>query len=403
MVKNMKRLILIFLVMLFLLSGCNSADTESENIKSDDFHNMEGKASSGIWLSFSEIAGMLSSQKGFEKELSDVVRNCHELKTENIYLHVRSHCDSIYKSEYFPLTDKAALYDYDVFEYMLNRFHSEGIKVHAWINPYRVSTATEDVNKIRADSPIHKWLKDADPNNDKNICIYNGVYLNPAENGARKLVIDGIKEILVKYQVDGIHFDDYFYPTTDVSFDKTSYENYVAATEKPLELASWRRANVNALISGVNAAIKSINKDVVFSISPAASIDNNYHNLYADVEFWAENSLVDSIIPQLYFGFEYNDKDFRFDRLLTDWKKLASANKDCSLIIGLAPYKIGTVTDADGSEWQTKSDLIARQVKRCYEDELVSGYVLFSYSAMTSKNTENVKQRENFIKYIEGV
>ena len=398
----MKRIILIFLVMLFLLSGCNNKLTESDNTK-ENFYNMSGKASSGIWLTFSEISAMLGSQKGFENELADIVQNCTELGIENIYLHVRSHCDSIYKSKLFPLTQTAALYTYDVFEYMINAFHSAGIKVHAWINPYRVSTATADVNAIREDSPIHKWLKDADPTNDKNVCIYNGVYLNPAENEVMRLVIDGIREILIKYQVDGIHFDDYFYPTTDVLFDKASYENYLAATEKPLELDDWRRANVNALINGVYTAIKSINKDTVFSISPAASIENNYTSLYADVKFWVENGLVDSVIPQLYFGYKHNDRNFCFDKLLKDWKKLLSGNTECELIIGLAPYKIGADGGADGTEWQTDSDLIARQVKNCYDDEQVSGYALFSYSSMVNDNAENVKQRENLVKYKEEI
>ncbi len=399
----MKKTLLIFLMMVFLLSGCNSEDTESKNIKSNNFNNMSGKASGGVWLSFSELAGMLSSENGFEQELSGMVKNCSELGIENIYIHVRSHCDSIYKSEYFPLTEAATKYNYDIFEYMINTFHMAGFKVHAWINPYRVSTATDDVNTIREDSPIHKWLQDTDTENDKNVCVYNGVYLNPAESEARKLVIDGIKEIITKYQVDGIHFDDYFYPTTDKLFDQISYNEYTASAEKPLELDDWRRANVNALISGVNTAVKSSNSSIIFSISPAASVDNNYHNLYADVKFWIKNNLVDCIIPQLYFGFEYNDSKYRFNKLLEDWKKLMSENGECKLIIGLAPYKIGTETAADGNEWQTENDLIARQVKLCYEDERVSGYVLFSYSAMVSENSENVQQRENLMKFKEVI
>lgn len=397
----MKRLLIVFLIAV-LLSGCNPTYMESD-IENNDSYNMSGNASSGIWLSFSEIATMLNSQKGFEQEVESVIYNCKNLGIENIYLHIRSHCDSIYKSAFFPLTEAASSYNYDVLEYMLTAFHSAGFKVHAWINPYRVSTATTDVNAIRTDSPIHKWLKDSDPKNDKNVCIYNGVYLNPAENEVMKLVIDGVKEIVTKYQVDGIHFDDYFYPTTDEAFDKLSYDEYVNSAEKPLELNNWRRANVNALISGVSVAIKSINDDVVFSISPAASIKNNYNNLYADVEFWIKNSLIDAVIPQLYFGYKHNDRNFRFDKLLNDWKKLISVSNECELIIGLAPYKIGTQTDSDGTEWQTDSDLIARQVKQCYEDERVSGYALFSYSAMVSDNEENIKQRENLIKYNEGI
>ncbi len=399
----MKRILCVFMVALLLLSGCNVVSTESDDMKNADFENMSGKASSGIWISYSELTGMLSSENGFEQELSEAVNNCRKLGVENIYLHVRSHCDSIYKSEYFPLTETATGYSYDIFEYMINAFHSAGIKVHAWINPYRVSTATADVNAVREDSPIHKWLKDDDTKNDRNVCIYNGVYLNPAESEVRRLVIDGTKEIITKYSVDGIHFDDYFYPTTDPLFDEASYNEYITATEKPLELDDWRRANVNALVSGVKTAVKYINEEIVFSISPAASIENNYESLYADVKFWVKNGLVDCVIPQLYFGYEYKDSKFRFDKLLSDWKRLMMENSDCDLIIGLAPYKIGTETVADGTEWQDNSDLIARQVKACLDDERVSGYVLFSYSAMVSGNEENVKQRENLIRLKEGI
>ena len=398
----MKRILIVFTVMLLLLSGCNAIGTESD-ATGGNFKDMSGKASGGIWISYSELAGMLSSEKGFEQEISEVVTNCRELGVENIYLHVRSHCDSIYKSDFFPLTETAAEYSYDIFEYMINSFHSAGFKVHAWINPYRVSTSTTEVNAVREDSPIHKWLKDEDTKNDRNICIYNGVYLNPAESEARRLVIDGIKEIITKYSVDGIHFDDYFYPTTDTAFDEASYNEYKASAEKPLELDAWRRANVNALISGVKTAVKYINDDIIFSISPAASIENNYNSLYADVKFWVKNGLVDCVIPQLYFGYRYNDSNFCFDKLLVEWKRLMRENGDCQLIIGLAPYKIGTETEADGTEWQTDSDLIARQVKACMDDERVSGYVLFSYSAMVSENGENIKQRENLIRLKEGI
>lgn len=400
----MKRVLVLILIICLVLSGCNAFNTESDGGHTEaDFQNMSGTASAGVWLSFSEIAAMLSSENGFEREVATVAEECGKLGIDNIYVHVRSHCDAIYKSEYFPITATAAAYDYDVFEYMINAFHSAGIKVHAWINPYRVSTASADVNAVREDSPIHKWLKDTDTANDRNVCVYNGVYLNPAESEVQRLVIDGIREIVSNYSVDGIHFDDYFYPTTEAEFDRISYDEYKATIEKPQVLDDWRRANVNSLISGAKTAIKYINSDVVFSISPAASIENNYNNLYADVAYWVRNELVDCVIPQLYFGFEYSDSEYRFDSLLADWKRLMSVGGDCELIIGLASYKIGTETEADGIEWQMDDDIIARQAKICYEDERVSGYVLFSYSSLVSESEMNVKQRKNLMKFREGI
>ena len=99
----------------------------------------EGKATSGVWITFSEINNMLSSQNGFQKELAATIENCKQLNIENVYIHVRSYCDSLFKSEYFPLTEKAKGYDYDIFSAFLDAFHNENIKVHAWINPYRVT------------------------------------------------------------------------------------------------------------------------------------------------------------------------------------------------------------------------------------------------------------------------
>lgn len=400
----MKRIITAVIIISILLSGCGAVNTESgtQELQSSAENKVE-TATGGVWLSFTEIRSMLTSPKGFQNEVAAVADNCNKLGLQNVYIHVRSHCDSIFKSEFFPLAEALASYDYDVFEFMINTFHSKGIKVHAWINPYRVSTASADVSAVRSDSPIHKWLSDDLADNDKNVCIYNGVYLNPAEEEVRRLVIDGVREIAINYQVDGIHFDDYFYPTTDDSFDADSYKVYKQNAAKPLELDEWRRANVNALISGCYSAIKFISKDIIFSISPAASIEKNYSELYADVESWVENGNVDCIIPQLYFGFEYADSKYRFKKLLNDWKELMSSNGEVELLIGLASYKIGTDTEADGTEWQRDTDIIARQVKMCYDDDRIGGYVLFSYSSLMSEEELNTKQRENLIKFKEGL
>lgn len=397
----MKRIAVILLIFVLLFVGCGSF--YKEDMPNTEFDNKTNVGTLGVWLSFTEIANMLSSENGFENEVLLVLENLKELGTKEVYIHVRSHCDAIYKSDYFPLTLEAGGYSFDVLEYMINAFHNEGIQVHAWINPYRVSTATEDVNTIRADSPIHKWLTDSDPDNDKNVCVSSGVYLNPAESEVRRLVIDGIREILQNYAVDGIHFDDYFYPTTEAEFDSASFEEYKSATNNPLSLDDWRRANVNALISGCRTAIASEKENVVFSISPAASIENNYSTLYADVEYWVKHGLVDCIIPQLYFGFEYADSNFRFENLLKSWKKLMNANGDVDLKIGLGSYKIGTETVADGDEWQIADDIIARQAEICYEDERASGYVLFSYSALTNNAELNKKQLENIKKFNQSI
>lgn len=344
---------------------------------------------------------MLKSEKGFKTEFQAAVQNLKSLNTENLYVHVRSYCDSLFKSDYFPLIDEVSSYDYDVFEYIIGVCKENGIKVHAWINPYRVLTSSLDINKLSAESPAYKWYKSEE--NKNNVICMNGIYLNPAEPDVRELVINGVREILTKYKVDGIHLDDYFYPTTDEKFDSVSYEKYKVSAENPLSLSDWRRGNVNALISGCYNAIKFYSSDVLFSVSPAADIDKNYSQMYADIKEWVVNGYVDCIIPQIYFGFRYPDPSFGFDALLDRWENLAAQNHQVDLLIGIAPYKIGTDAAADKEEWNSDTDTLAKQAEACYKSGAVKGYILFSYTSLFSDNELNVKQRENLLSYINSV
>lgn len=389
----MKKLIICLLVFCFLLTGCSYGNNNSL-LEESEVMPYQNTSVSGVWISFSEINSMLQSEAGFKAEFDKVTENCKALKIGEIYVHIRAFCDSLFQSEYFPLINAAKSIDFDPFQYIIDACHASGIKVHAWINPYRVLTSSSDKETLDHESPAYKWLSDESTENDKNVSFFNGIYLNPAEPEVRELVINGIREVLNKYEVDGIHFDDYFYPTTEPEFDSVSYEKYSANTENPLSLSDWRRANVNALISGCYTAVKFYNKEIAFSVSPMASIEKNYNELYADVKTWVESGCLDAVIPQLYFGFDYPDREFCFDNLLYDWIKLSKVNTEVELKIGLAPYKIGTDLEADREEWNTSEDIIARQAEICYKNGSVSGYVLFSYSSLFSSEELNTKQRD---------
>lgn len=382
----MKKCIAILLVVIIFLCSCKP---QNEAVKEDN------KASVGMWLTFSELNTMLDSEKGFVTEVQNAVNLCNELNIQNIYIHVHSYCDSLFKSDYFPLIESAKKYDFDLFKYMLDTFHKAGVKVHAWLNPYRVLTSSIDIEKLDSNSPVYKWLYDDNPENDVNVCFANGIYLNPAETQVQKLILDGIKEIIQRYDVDGIHFDDYFYPTTEASFDEKSYQRYCDTTQKPLELPDWRRANVNTLISSCYNTIKYENEQILFSISPAASVEKNYNEFYADVKTWIKDGYVDVIIPQLYFGFKYRQREFAFEELLEEWENITGGNEKVSLLIGLASYKTGTQTENDGEEWVNEKDIIARQADICYRDFAVDGFVLFSYSSLISGEPLNISQKEN--------
>lgn len=371
----MKKLLCMILI-LITLSGCSPVQKNStpDEVKSDKTYLI------GVWLSYTELDRLLTNGD-FKDNFATVLSNCKTKGITDIFVHTRAFCDSIYKSQIFPLRDSVKNYDFDVFEYMINECHTQNIKFHAWINPYRVKTSDSETDNLPDDSFVKTWLCDDDTANDNNICVYNGIYLNPASDEVRQTVTNGIREIIIQYDVDGIHFDDYFYPTQDETFDENSYGEYCSQTEKPLNLDEWRRTNVNMLISSVYTAIKFTNSDIIFSVSPSASIQDNYSKHYADISAWIDNSCVDYIIPQLYFGFEYPNNNFKFENLVKDWQNLTKKS-ETKLVIGLATYKINTENEPDRTEWANGTEVINRQIKICEKNEKIYGHIFFSYSSM---------------------
>lgn len=280
------------MLVLMLAVGCTKV-TEPSDTGSNSYIT-------GVWISYSELDSMLSGN--FKAEFSAAVQNCVAREITDVFVHIRPFCDSYYPSKYFPLR-QTVKQDYDVLEYMISECHQNGISFHAWLNPYRVRTADSDISALPQNSPARRWVEDQNAEDNLNVSLVGGIYLNPASSEVRTLILDGIREIIDNYAVDGIHFDDYFYPTIDEEFDKQSYNDYCAATQNPLSLGDWRRANVNALVSGAYTAIKFKSKDIIFSISPSASVDDNYNKHYADVVAWCDSGCVDYIIPQLYLVF----------------------------------------------------------------------------------------------------
>ena len=160
-----------------------------------------------------------------------------------------------------------------------------------------------------------------------------GVYLNPAYPYVRTLIAQGAAEIVENYPVDGIHFDDYFYPAEDPALDSAAYESYTHGVEEPLALAEWRAANINAMVSQVYESIKAVKEDVVFGISPQGNIQND-QAMGADVETWAAvPGYVDYLAPQLYYSFA--NEALPYQQALEQWTALPQ-HPEFSLYVGLA-------------------------------------------------------------------
>ena len=363
-------------LVLVLLCGC---------VKKSGGEPQNRAHSVGVWFSYNELDRFLEGN--LEEEYAKALENCKKLGITDVFVHVRPYCDAIYPSKLFPMRETAKGYD-DALSVLIDVTHKANMRFHAWINPYRVRTADEDITKLPQDSPVSKWLNDDDSENDADVIFCNGIYLAPSSPRVRRLVIDGVRELLENYEVDGIHFDDYFYPTADEQIDGKAYDSYRNSTQIPLSLRDWRIANVDTLISGTYTAVKGYGEYKLFSVSPAASLEKNKQQLFADVEAWMSAGTVDIIIPQLYFGFEYPQKEFRFENLLAEWSAVERA-ENVELWIGLGAYKLNEASLADYAEWSSDSSILSRQTELCRQNTEVCGHVYYSYTALFSNEHKN--------------
>lgn len=341
----------------------------------------------GVWLTYSEINAMILSENGFEAEFSMSLDNMKNLGINTLFFHTVAFCDAVYPSGVYPFSEALKSSKTDILKTAVELSHQNGIKIHAWLNPYRVSTKTGDINMLGLDYEGTKIGECLEGNHI--LFTENGIYLNPASALVRSTITSGVREIVENYEVDGIHFDDYFYPTADAAFDKASYEEYLSSAKNPLTLEEWRRVNVNSLVLGVYSAVKAKNASLAFGISPAADLDTNYNTLFADIEGWLGGGYIDYVIPQLYFGFQYPVDKYKFENLLTNWLDITGSKAD--MYIGLATYKAGTELSPDNAEWQTDNTIIARQIELVRQNN-IKGFVFFSYSSLISADTHYTEQ-----------
>ncbi len=357
-----------------------------------------------MWISYLEYMEMPKDEAGFKAAVDKMFDQCVNLGMNAVIVHVRSHCDAMYPSSYYPWSSFASGTQsvdpgYDPLEYMISAAHSRRLEFHAWLNPYRVTGYGNYWNQVSASNPVKVWLTDYDMTNDRWALLHKGeYYLNPSVPQVRQMVVDGIKEIVSTYDVDGIHFDDYFYPSVNDSdsslyFDKPEYD----ASGSTMSIADWRRNNVNMLIKEISASVKEINSDVEFGISPAGNVDNLRRNdaNFVDIDTWLSNSgYVDYIMPQLYWGFERRDSSgniaaYAYENNLKTWISLASM-ENVKLYIGLNMANAGSnVSDNNSvSEWLRYDDIIARQVLSARATGAVDGFAFFRYAIFNKSEAQ---------------
>ena len=383
----MKRVMCLLLAML-TLSSCGIIE------KSKTEKKPTGKEISAVWISYTELS--MKDENGgdedsFRDKITEMFDNCAQLGINTVFAQVRPFCDAMYPSEIFPWSAYLTGYQgdpvyYDPLEIMVEEAHERGLGLHAWINPFRVSFDT-DTDKLSEKNPAKKLLRD-EKTKDRVVTADGGLYLCPASTENHKLIIDGVREIIRNYEVDGIHIDDYFYPSTDIGVDKTYYDEY-KKNGGALFYDKWRLDVISSFVSQMYTAVKNERNDCIFSISPAGNINNNYEEEYADVERWcSEKGYCDWMIPQIYYGFE--NEALPFDKACKSWSELDKSD-DVRMIYGIPAYKV----NGEDEEFKAGGGIIEKQISVAKATDNYGGVAFFSYSSLVDpdckREFENIK------------
>ena len=323
----------------------------------------------GVWISYLDLSSFKNkNQSTFTSEMSSTLDNVKNKGLNTVILQVRSHSDAIYPSEYFPwsrfiTSSISSGPGYDPLDIIISLAHSKGLSVHAWVNPYRVMTDTDFAN-VGNSFKTKQWY-DSPTRTNYMIQYQSYWYLKPGNIEVRQLIIDGIAEIVSKYNVDAIHFDDYFYITNPSEYGDTPAQ---------------AKSNNTELVRGTYQRIKSIRPSVLFGISPFGAFnsgntlpttDTKY--ISTDLALWCNNpGYIDYVMPQIYWKRGHSSQDF--SRVLKQWRDFVKCNS-VALYTGLALYK------QDPSE---KSDPfpageIQGQVSEINTTGYSSGFCLFRY------------------------
>ncbi|NLT52349.1 MAG: family 10 glycosylhydrolase [Ignavibacteria bacterium] len=307
-------------------------------------------------------------------ELINIFDKLDSAGINTVFFQVRTECDALYNSNYEPwsywLTGKQGKNPdpyFDPLETAIALAHYRGMELHAWLNPYRAVRKSGEYalsgNHISKTHP--DWI----------LSFGDLKMLNPGIPGVTGYINDIIKDIIEKYDVDGIHFDDYFYPYSPQiqNQDAVVFKQY---GKNFTNIDDWRRNNINSMISKVSKTIKSHNPAIKFGVSPFGIVENkyagtkgfeSYNQIYCDPLNWIENNTVDFLTPQVYW--EFGNKNAPYDKLTKWWAEVTST---VNLFIGQFSSKYSA------KDYKNYKKEIPDQILFNRKIENVEGQVLFS-------------------------
>ncbi|MBI4859652.1 MAG: family 10 glycosylhydrolase [Candidatus Riflebacteria bacterium] len=317
-----------------------------------------------------------------QRELVQLFDQMQRTNMNAVFVQVRPCGDAFFPSRWAPWSayltgTQGKDPGYDPLAFMISEAHRRNLQLHAWFNPYRVS--------------LKDQLSDLAPNNPARlhpewVVKYGGkLFYNPGLPQVKDLLVASIVEVVKNYEIDGVHFDDYFYPypVPNQAFpDAAAFQQHGSGFSS---VSDWRRDNVNRLVSEISARIKAINPDIQFGISPFgvwrnSAVDptgsettaglTNYDDLYADTRTWIKNEWIDYIAPQLYWAIGF--KPAPYEKLVPWWSREV-AGTSVHLHIGQAAYRV----TAWGNPEELPNQLI---LNRRYS--AVKGSIFFSLKSL---------------------
>ncbi|MFB6571436.1 glycoside hydrolase family 10 protein [Streptomyces noursei] len=319
-----------------------------------------------------------------QRELAALFDTAVERRLNAVFFQVRPTADALWPSPYEPWAEcltgvQGRDPGWDPLEFAVREAHRRGLELHAWFNPYRVANHT-DPGRLAPEHPARRhpgW-----------VLPYGGkLYYNPGLPEVRRFVRDAMLDAVRRYPVDGVHFDDYFYPypvAGQAFHDDAAYEAYGADFANR---GDWRRDNINLLIREIREGIARTGRRVRFGVSPFAVWRNaatdphgsrtqagvqTYDDLYADTRRWVREGWLDYIVPQVYWPLGFAAADYAE---LVPWWARTVAGTRVDLYIGEALYKAGRTAQPEA--WRDPAEL-SRHVAFARRYPQVGGHVYFS-------------------------
>lgn len=316
-----------------------------------------------------------------KQQYIDLLDQLQSVGMNAVIMQIKPTADAFYPSEYGPWSEwltgvQGKDPGYNPLEFLIEETHKRNMEFHAWFNPYRVSMK-DDINLLVENHPARQhpeWVES-----------YGGKLLfNPGIPAAQKFILDGVMEVVKNYDIDAVHFDDYFYPYPAGGVDFPDNDTFAEYGDGFTNKGDWRRDNVNQFVKDVSEAIKAEKSYVKFGISPfgiwknksASAPDgsetnglSSYDSIYADSKKWIDEEWIDYITPQIYWYRGYAPA--AYDKLIEWWSDV-TAGKNVQLYSGQAVYRINTV-----DSWLDPEEM-PNQIKYNRSFDEVSGSMYFS-------------------------